>query len=143
MDISRELAIKILKYLDQHKDFYFPFLVVNREYSEEDDEFVEIEASEWKNIEDDNKYQTFQLWENLQNLYEQTLRLISKGFLERITNESLELHVARLAKNYRQAWKRQLLECGKPEEYGLNEFICGKADAYEDCLDLIKEYRKD
>lgn len=142
MNISRELAIKILKYLDQHKDFYFPFLVMNREYSEEDDDFVEIEASEWENIEKDNKYQTFQLWENLQNLYEQTLRLMSKGFLERINNESLELHVARLAKNYRKAWKRELWECGKSEEYGLNEFICGKADAYEDCLDLIKEYRK-
>lgn len=143
MDISRELAIKILKYLNQHNDFYFPFLVMNREYSEEDDDFVEIEASEWENIEKDKKYQTFQLWENLQNLYLETLKLMLKGFLERITNESLELHVAKLAKNYRQAWNRELWECGKSEEYGLNEFICGKADAYEDCLDLIKKYRKD
>ena len=107
MDISRELAIKILKYLNQHKDFYFPFLVVNLEYSEEDD-FVEIEASEWENIEKDDKYQTFQLWENLQNLYEQTLKLMSKGFLEKITNESLELHIAELAKNYRKVWKKEI-----------------------------------
>src|SRR3990170_8643415 len=112
MDISRELAIKILKYLDQHKDFYFPFLVVNREYLEEDDDFVEIEASEWESIEKDDKYQTFQLWENLQNLYEQTLKLMSKGFLEKITNESLELHIAELAKNYRKVWKKELPEGG-------------------------------
>ncbi len=141
MDISRELAIKILKYLDQHKDFYFPFVVVNREYSEEDDEFVVIEASEWENIEKDDKYQTFQLWENLQNLYEQTLKLMSKGFLEKITNESLELHIAELAKNYRKTWKKELRQGGKIDEYEFNGFIGGKAEAYEDCLDLIKEYK--
>lgn len=84
MDINRELAIKILKYLDQHEDFYFPFLVVNREYTEEDDDFVEIEPNEWRIIKKDKKYQTFQLWENLQNLEEETLRLMSKGFLEKI-----------------------------------------------------------
>ena len=140
MDISRELAIKILKYLNQHKDFYFPFLVVNLEYSEEDD-FVEIEASEWENIEKDDKYQTFQLWENLQNLYEQTLKLMSKGFLEKITQESLESHISTLAKNYRKAWKKELSEGGKIDEYEFNGFIGGKAEAYEDCLDLIRDYK--
>ncbi len=88
MDISRELAIKILKYLDQHKDFYFPFLVMNKEYTEEDDDFVEIEPSEWEMIEEDSKYQTFQLWENLQNLDDNTTQLLAKGFLEKINNES-------------------------------------------------------
>lgn len=91
MDISRELAIKILKYLDQHKDFNFPFLVMNQEYTEEDDNFVEIEPNEWRMIEEDEKYQTFQLWENLQNLDEETLKLMSKGFIEKITDESLRL----------------------------------------------------
>lgn len=91
MDISRELAIKILKYLDQHKDFNFPFLVMNQEYTEEDDDFVEIEPNEWRMIEEDEKYQTFQLWENLQNLDEETLKLMSKGFIEKITDESLRL----------------------------------------------------
>lgn len=89
MDISRELAIRILKYLDQHKDFYFPFLVMNREYTEEDDDFVEIEPDEWKMIKEDEKYQTFQLWEDLQNLDKQTLKLMAKGFIEKITNKSL------------------------------------------------------
>lgn len=143
MDISRELAIKILKYLDENKDFYFPFVVVSWEYSGEDDDYIEIEASEWKNIEKDDKYQTFQLWENLQNLYRQTLKLMLKGFLEKITNESLELHITKLAKNYRKSWKKKFPEGGKTEDYGLNEFIGGKAEAYEDCLDLIREYKKD
>lgn len=88
MDIDRELAIKILKYLDQHKNFYFPFLVMNQEYTEEDNDFVEIEPNEREMIEEDEKYQTFQLWENLQNLDEQTLKLMSKGFIEKITDES-------------------------------------------------------
>ena len=142
MDITKELAIRILKYLDKHKDFYFPFQVVNKECSEEDDDFVEVEPNEWKNIEKDNKYQTFQLWENLQDLYEETLVLMAKGFLEKITGESLELRIAILAKNYKKAWKEKFWENEKIEDYGLNEFIGGKADAYEDCLDLIRSYRK-
>jgi len=84
MKISRELAIKILKYLDQHKKFYFPFLVMCQEYTEEDDDFVEIEPDEWEMIEGDDKYQTFELWENLQQLYPETLQLMAKGFLEKI-----------------------------------------------------------
>ena len=89
MDISRELAIKILKYLDQHPDFYFPFLVMCQEYTPEDNDFVEIEPNEWEMIAEDSNYQTFQLWEDLQNLYEETVVLMSKGFIQKITNESL------------------------------------------------------
>lgn len=37
MNISRALAIQILKYLDKHPDFYFPFFVMCQEYSPEDD----------------------------------------------------------------------------------------------------------
>ncbi|PIT93249.1 MAG: hypothetical protein COU06_00945 [Candidatus Harrisonbacteria bacterium CG10_big_fil_rev_8_21_14_0_10_38_8] len=52
----------------------------------------------------------------------------------------LEKEIAILAKNYRSYWKEELWESEKIEEYGFNEFIGGKADAYEDCLDLIKKY---
>lgn len=93
MDISRELAIVILKYLDTHKDFYFPFLVMNQEYTPEDDDFVEIEPSEWEMIEEDRDYKTFQLWENLQDLRVDTLELMVKGFIEKITGESLEKYI--------------------------------------------------
>jgi hypothetical protein len=141
MKISRKLAIQILKYLDRHKDFYFPFLVMCKEYTEEDDDFVEIEPDEWEMIQSDDKYQTFELWENLQNLDEKTLQLMSKGFLEIITSESLEKHIAILAKNYRKEWKGDLWESEKIEEYGSNEFIGGKAEAYEECLTLIKKYK--
>mgnify|MGYP001250046478 CR=1 FL=1 len=142
MRISRKLAIQILKYLDQHKNFCFPFLVMCKEYTEEDDDFVEIEPDEWKMIKSDTNYQTFELWENLQNLYEKTLRLMSKGFLEKITNKSLETQIATLARNYRKEWKEELWESDKIEEFGFNEFIGGKAEAYEDCLEIIKNYQK-
>jgi len=49
----------------------------------------------------------------------------------------LERQIAELAKNYRADWKEKLWESESIEEYGLNEFIGGKAEAYEDCLDLL------
>ncbi len=140
MKITRELAIKILKYLNQHKDFYFPFFVMNKEYTEEDDNFVEIEPNEWKMIEEDKKYQTFELWENLQNLDRQTLELMSKGFIEYVTNKSLKKHISKLVKNYKKYYKEKSWDSKNSEEYGLNEFIAGKAEAYSDCLRIIKEY---
>lgn len=142
MNISRELSIKILKYLDEHPDFYFPFLVMCKEYSDEDDDFVEIEADEWEMIAEDEKYQTFQLWENLQNLDLDTVRRMSVGFIQEITAQSLEDRVATLVKNYRYEWKRKLTESASIEDFGLNEFLEGKFRGYEDCLDLIKFYRK-
>jgi hypothetical protein len=84
MKINRELAIKILKYLNEHPEFYFPFLVMCKEYPDEDDDFAEIDPKEWKIISDNDKHQTFELWENLQNLDEETLELMAKGFIDKI-----------------------------------------------------------
>lgn len=140
MDISRELAIKILRYLDEHKDFYFPFLVVCREYTPEDDDFVEVEPNEWQMIAEDNTYQTFQLWEDLQNLDESTIRLMAKGFIEEITNDSLEKTISGLAKECKKCYKKDMWLAHKTADYGENEFIAGKAEAYGNCLDLIWSY---
>lgn len=108
-----------------------------KEYSDEDEDFVEIEPEEWKMIKKDKKYQTFQLWENLQNLEEETVRLMSKGFLEKITWKSVDERIAVLARNYRRTLKVELWESEDIEVFGLNEFIGGKAEGYEDCLDII------
>lgn len=56
--------------------------------------------------------------------------------------KKLELQILTLAKNYRKEWKEELWESEKIEEYGFNEFIGGKAEAYEDCLDIIKKIQK-
>lgn len=141
MKISRELAIAILKYLHNNPKFYFPFLVVCKEYTPEDDDFVEIEPDEWENIEEDDIYQTFELWENLQNLDEETLRLMSKWFIEKIINENLEKEVKSLAKWYRKLYKENLTESAKILEYWENEFFWWKREAFEDILELIKKYK--
>lgn len=141
MKISRELAIQILKYCFLHKDFYFPFLVMCKEYSEEDDDFVEIEPDEWEIIDGDENYKTFELWENLQNLDEQTLNLMAKGFMDKITNKYLENDIKKLSVEYKNKWKEKLWESENIEEFGLNEFIGGKAEAFEECLDIIRGYK--
>ena len=142
MDISREIAIIILRYLDEHPDFYFPFLVMNREYSEEDDDFVEIEPDEWKMIEADPNYRTFELWENLRMIDLSTTRLLAKGFIEKLTGQSLMARIEDLARSYRAEWKVKLCESEDIEEYGLNEYLGGKADAYEECFELMVKYIK-
>lgn len=49
-------------------------------------------------------------------------------------------HLSELAKNYRGHWQKELCESENIEAYGLNEFIGGKADAFEDCLDLLEKH---
>lgn len=142
MNITRELAIKILKYLHKYRNFYFPFLVMCQEYSPEDDDFVEIEPNEWKTIQDDDACQTFQLWEKLQKLDLRTTKLMSKGFIEEITHESLESHLKTLVKNLKRAWKKDCWENVDSFELALNELIGGKIEAFEECLYLLKLYRK-
>lgn len=88
MKITRELAIQILKYCFKNPDFYFPFTIVCKEYSPEDEDFVEICPNEWKNIEEDENYQTFELWENLQDLRENTTELLAKWFIDKILDNS-------------------------------------------------------
>ena len=141
MKISRQLAIKILKYLDENPKFYFPFLVMCQEYAPEDDDFVEIEPNKWKNIEADNMYQTFELWENLQHLYENTIQLLSKWFLDIILNEWLENKVRSLFEGYDELYKPNLTESTKILEYWENEFFWWKKEAFQEVLDLIEKYK--
>jgi len=56
-------------------------------------------------------------------------------------NNLLQLRkkINNLAEEYRKQWKEDLCESENIEEYGLNEFIGGKADAYEDCIVYIDE----
>jgi len=141
MDINRKLVIRILKYLDEHPKFYFPFLVVCKEYTEEDDDFVEVEPNEWRIIKEDDSYQTFQLWENLQNLDEKTLALMAKGFIEKMTGSLAEHKISQFAKQYRSEWNEKAWESDDSQEYGLNEFFGGKAEGFEEARRIIRKYR--
>ena len=127
MRIKRNLAIGILKYLHKHPKFYFPFLVMCKEYTPEDDDFVEIEPNEWQLIQSDKTYQIFELRENLQHLYKWTTELLAKWFIEKIIWENL--------------YKEELCESKKIEEYWENEFFWWKAEAYGDILKLLEKYK--
>lgn len=52
----------------------------------------------------------------------------------------LENHIYALAKTYRKKWKEELWKSKDIEKFGLNEFWGGKADAFEECLFLIRKY---
>lgn len=93
MQINKELAIKILKYQDQHKDFYFPFQVIYKSATDSDD-FVEIEPSQWRTINNVGQFEKIELRENLQNIFGETIELMAKGFVEKILNSE------NLDKNY-------------------------------------------
>jgi hypothetical protein len=46
--------------------------------------------------------------------------------------------IAALVAEYRQNWKADLWESEDSEEFGLNEFLGGKMEAFEECLDILK-----
>jgi hypothetical protein len=141
MPITRELALQILKYLVGNPSFYFPFYVVCREYTPEDDDFAELIPSEdYETVRDFEEYQTFQLWENLQDLRAETIELMSKGFIEKIVGNSIEQELEVLAKEYRTQWNEDDCKTEDSEKFGLNEFIGGKAEGYEDALDIVRKH---
>lgn len=140
MKISREQAIIILKYLTENREFYFPFLVVCKEYSPEDDDFVEIEPEEWEDIENDNIYQTFELWENLQNIDYDTIKLLSKWYFDYMFWKSLKNKIQELFLEYDTYYKTEFIESSKILEYWENEFFWWKREAYEDILSLFEKY---
>lgn len=53
----------------------------------------------------------------------------------------LESLIESLANKCRREWKEELWESENIEEFGFNEFIGGKAEAYEDCLKIIRSYK--
>lgn len=55
--------------------------------------------------------------------------------------KKFEKSITILVKENRSLWKREMCESEDIEKYGFNEFVGGKADAYEDCLDLLKKLK--
>lgn len=44
------------------------------------------------------------------------------------------------AKEYRNLWKKDICESVKIEEYGFNEFLGGKAEGFEESLEILKKH---
>jgi hypothetical protein len=55
--------------------------------------------------------------------------------------KKFEESITILVNENRSLWKREMCESEDIEKYGFNEFVGGKADAYEDCLDLLKKLK--
>jgi len=143
MKITRKQVLNILKYLDKNKKFYFPFKIICCDLKEGDDFYgVDCIKMGYEVFKDNILLQNFLLEENLQKLDSETVELMAKGFFERIEKDDIISKVSSLAEEYRKSWKEDLWESTEIEEYGLNEFIGGKAEAYEDCLQLLKKYLK-
>ena len=137
MQINRKLVLQILEYLKDNKDFYFPFKIM---YKNNDGDYIEISIDDYNNLLNDKKYNNFELWENLQNLTEETIKLMSKGFIEKIIQKNLLNEVECMAIEYRKTWKEELCDSVKIEEYGFNEFLGGKAEGFEESVEIIKKY---
>lgn len=141
MKIKKEQVIRIMQYLIENPNFNFPFKVICEDFDKNSENYQVncLDEFDTKFIEDNNLI-NFYLEENLQNLSKETLELMAKGFLEKIEKKGIIFGISNLAKEYRSSWKENLCESVDIEEYGLNEFLGGKAEAYEDCLDIIKKY---
>ncbi len=138
MKITRELTLKVIKYLEENKDFYFPFKIICSDF-DKDSDFYDIDCKEieYDAINNNIFLINFELEENLQNLYEETTVLIAKGFIDKIEQKNILEKISNLAVEYKKNWKKDLCESEDIEEYGQNEFIGGKAEAYEECLKLF------
>jgi hypothetical protein len=89
MKLDREKALMILAYLLNNKGFNFPFKIVCKGLNGSED-FVEVvPEDDYETILNNKEYDTFELWEDLQNITKETIELMSKGFLEKIKSETV------------------------------------------------------
>lgn len=141
MPISRELALKILKYLLDNPSFYFPFKIACINFDEDDELYDVLILQEiFDEVLSNDEFKDFKLIENLQHLDLETLQLMSKGFIEKIVYDDAIKQIETSAKEYRNLWKREACESMKIEEYGFNEFLGGKAEGFEESLEILKEH---
>lgn len=141
MKISRDVAIAVLKHLYKHPKCSFPFLVMCKEYSQEDDDFVEVQPNEWKNIKSDQIYQTFEIREYLQNKNKLKNKSKAKNLIRKIIIKSIYKTIQWMANGYKNLYKSELTESESITEYWENEFYWWKLEAYKDILYLLKKYK--
>ena len=141
MKITRNETLNILKYLDKNPNFYFPFEIICEDFNDEDDLF-NVDCLDIDNdyIYNNKSMKNFILVENLQHIHEETTILMAKGFIDKIENTSALNEISSLATKYRKSWKQDLCESEFIEEYGENEFVGGKFEAFEECIQIIKKH---
>lgn len=130
MKISRELALLILRYLKANPDFYFPFEVMCKEVDqnnreEYDEDFIGVYPDDLDEEDNDlpERYQTFELRENLNNLDEETVNLMARGFLRRMW--ATDYNLMKLKQEYQRAEEQRKAIKKDPD------FIGEDRDPYE------------
>ena len=66
--------------------------------------------------------------------------MINDQDMEKTIIEKLKVFITKQAVEARSQWNRDLCESDDIEKFGFNEFVGGKADAYEDCLEMLEKY---
>lgn len=140
MNLTKERVLSTVKYIENNPEFDFPFKILCLDFSKEHERYQE-DCLDFKydKIKNDKSMIHFMLVEDLQSLCLETVELMSKGFFEKIEQTNALREISNLAEECRDGWKRELCESEDINEYGLNEFFGGKADAYEDCARIIKQ----
>lgn len=141
MKIKKKLALKIMKYLLENPSFHFPFEFIYSDLNE-NISFEKVELSEEMilYISNNEKIQNFFLKENFEKLDILTLQFLLKGFIDKIVAKDLLERISDLANEYYKSWNSNLIESVKIEEYGFNEFIKGKAEGFEESLEILNDY---
>jgi type I restriction-modification system DNA methylase subunit len=60
--------------------------------------------------------------------------------LDTIDTTSLLERLSELENEHRSEYNEEAWETATMEDYGLSEFYLGKAEAFSDCIELIKKY---
>ncbi|CAC9655027.1 hypothetical protein [bacterium endosymbiont of Bathymodiolus sp. 5 South] len=140
MKITKERVLSTINYIKQNPNFYFPFKIMCLDFDEHHEMYEEDCLDfEYHEIKNDNLMVNFILVENLQNLLLETVELMSKGFFEKIEYMDALSEVSNLAQESRGRWKKELRKSEDIEIYGMNEFVSGKAEAYENCVRIIQQ----
>ena len=130
-----------MNYVSANSSFYFPFKIICEDFEEDSDyyEYDCLQDLDDEVIKSNEDLQNFHLEESLQYLDSKTLELMAKGFIDKVEEQEIISKISDLAVKYRKQWKKHLCESDDIEQYGFNEFVGGKAEAYEDCLELLQK----
>lgn len=122
------------------QDFYFPFEIICTNFNE-DDELFEVNCLDIETdyIYNNEQLSDFILVENLQDLYEETTKLMAKGFIDKMLNTDVISRISHLTNKAKVNLKENKLEFEKSEYCGFNEYLNGKVEGYEECLKILLE----
>jgi len=141
MKNQRKIVLNISRYLMDNKNFYFPFFIRCKCLDGRND-YIEIvpQEDDYKMILNSDDFTDFILVEKSQDLHEDTIQLMPKGFIDKIMQESLKGKIKTKLNDYKEIWNEDGWETlTKSKSFGDNEFYEGKTEAFEQVLEMIDD----